>query len=167
MNEAEQRRNTRRSVLRLGVTGLVAAPLLPALGACTSDSGVGREDGTAQASQGPDGATDTGSQDQGGGADVQTAALAQLADLPIGGSRVVGLGGKKLALTRVAADQVVAFSAICTHQGCIVAPSDAGLACPCHHSLFDARSGQVKHGPATRPLEAVRVTIRAGAVYPG
>ena len=48
-----------------------------------------------------------------------------------------------------------AVSAVCTHQGCIVAWTDgdpkAAFSCPCHASKFDL-SGKVLGGPAKAPL---------------
>ncbi|MGZ4650530.1 MAG: QcrA and Rieske domain-containing protein [Kineosporiaceae bacterium] len=41
------------------------------------------------------------------------------------------------------AGRVVAFSAVCTHQGCRVNPAGPQLDCPCHGSVFDAFTGQV------------------------
>ena len=59
-----------------------------------------------------------------------------------------------------------AFSATCTHQGCTVGPvRDGRIVCPCHGSEFDARTGAVVRGPATRPLPQVRVVVRDGAVF--
>jgi Rieske Fe-S protein len=63
-------------------------------------------------------------------------------------------------------DQVHAFSAICTHQGCPVNLVRNGtIDCPCHGSQFDAISGKVVHGPATSPLPRIQVVVRAGEVY--
>lgn len=44
-----------------------------------------------------------------------------------------------------------ALSAVCTHQGCTVAPSGEGFRCPCHGSAYD-REGNVTNGPARLPL---------------
>jgi nitrite reductase/ring-hydroxylating ferredoxin subunit len=44
-----------------------------------------------------------------------------------------------------------AVGTICTHLGCVVAPSAEGFECPCHGSRF-ARDGKVVQGPAPSPL---------------
>jgi Rieske Fe-S protein len=56
--------------------------------------------------------------------------------------------------------QVVALSAVCTHQGCSVTPSGDGFRCPCHGSTFDATGG-VESGPARVAL--TRFNARATA----
>lgn len=59
-----------------------------------------------------------------------------------------------------------AFTAICTHQGCIVdAPDSTGVTiCPCHGSEFDG-NGKVIFGPAVLPLAHYAVNICGGMVY--
>jgi Rieske Fe-S protein len=84
--------------------------------------------------------------------------------VPVGGGVV--LGKEQVVVTRPAADDVRAFSAVCTHQGCTVnAVADGTIDCPCHGSSFDAATGAVRHGPATRALPQVAVTVRSGKVF--
>jgi Rieske Fe-S protein len=69
-------------------------------------------------------------------------------------------------VTRSATDDVRAFTAVCTHQGCTVATVvDGIIQCPCHGSQYDAGTGQVRRGPATRPLAPVAVVVRSGKVF--
>jgi len=64
-----------------------------------------------------------------------------------------------------AADGIVAYSAVCAHQGCPVTGwvEDQGkqvLKCFCHNSEYDPTHGaQVVFGPAPRPLAALPVKI--------
>ena len=90
--------------------------------------------------------------------------IAQLSDIPVGGSIVVMLGGKQVVLSQPEAGTVKAFSAVCPHQGCIVAPKEKELDCPCHGSRFDSSTGEVLEGPATRALSAVPVTVNGTSV---
>ena len=84
--------------------------------------------------------------------------------MPAGGGIV--LAGKDVVLTKSSDGTVHAFSATCTHQGCTVDRVASGtIDCPCHFSKFDATTGAVVSGPATRPLPKVAVTVRAGQVY--
>ncbi|MDT7700106.1 MAG: hypothetical protein QOJ30_2431 [Pseudonocardiales bacterium] len=88
-----------------------------------------------------------------------------LANIPIGQSvAATGAGGQQLIVTRTSAGSAVAHSAICTHQGCAVAPAGTQLHCPCHGSAFNAADGAVLHGPAASPLPAVAVTVANGQV---
>ena len=88
--------------------------------------------------------------------------LVSLADLPVGTSASVR---GKVIVTRTSETEVVAFSAVCTHQGCTVEPDKTSLGCPCHGSSFDSKTGAVLGGPASRPLDEVGVVIRDGGVF--
>lgn len=110
----------------------------------------------------------------GGGSDTPSAAapaagepLAQVADIPVGGAlSATGADGKPIILLQPEAGTVTAVSAICTHQGCTVAPDGDELKCPCHGSVFDLTGGNVS-GPAPSPLPPVDVHVSDGAVLPG
>jgi thiosulfate dehydrogenase [quinone] large subunit len=58
-----------------------------------------------------------------------------------------------------------AHSAICTHAGCTVQYNGGQLLCPCHGSIFDARTGALLQGPAVAPLPARRVVEHGGLLY--
>ena len=75
--------------------------------------------------------------------------------------------GAPIVVSRSSSGGPVAFSAICTHMGCQVAPAGNQLACPCHGSHFDALTGAVLQGPATRPLPSVAVHVENGQVVAG
>ena len=98
------------------------------------------------------------------------------------GAAPSGGGGKKLvALDRVPdgggvitsgvvvvreGSDVHAFSSRCTHLGCTVNSVSKGkIFCPCHGSVFDARTGAVVQSPATSPLPKVSVTVKDGQVW--
>jgi len=67
-----------------------------------------------------------------------------------------------------AADGVVAYSAICTHQGCDVSqwkPDTKMLLCVCHGSEYDPRDrAKVTFGPAPRRLAMLPVKTDGGVV---
>ena len=87
--------------------------------------------------------------------------LAAVDDIPDGGGKVIG----DVVLTRSGAT-VHAFSAVCTHQGCLVDKvSDGQIECPCHGSRFDASTGAVTSSPASKPLPSINVVVREGKVY--
>ena len=85
--------------------------------------------------------------------------------IPASGGLVVNLPAGKLALID-AGGEVRAFSAICTHLGCIVKwrPEMDHFFCPCHNGMFD-REGRVVGGPPPRPLERYAVEVREGQVF--
>jgi nitrite reductase/ring-hydroxylating ferredoxin subunit len=89
--------------------------------------------------------------------------------LPLGASQtaIVTSGGKNYAvvLTRTSSG-VVAFSRSCTHQGSLVAPTGGNqLTCPSHGAVFNASTGAVIEGPASRALAQYKVSERNGAIY--
>jgi Rieske Fe-S protein len=51
-----------------------------------------------------------------------------------------------------------ALSLVCTHLGCTLENGADGFVCPCHGSHFD-KGGKVTHGPADKPLPALRVEV--------
>lgn len=145
---------------RAALSGAGAAAAALALAACSSDTDPTATPTTGAASDPPSGPAEP--------AAPSTQALAQLADIPVGGAvSAEGPDGKPILVAQPQAGTVVAFSAICTHQGCTVAPSGERLACPCHGSVFEAATGKVVAGPAPRPLPSVPVHVDGGAVVAG
>jgi rieske iron-sulfur protein len=67
-----------------------------------------------------------------------------------------------------AADGVVAYSGVCTHQGCPVnqwSTEQNAFVCSCHGSVFDPKDGaEVLDGPAPRRLPALSLKITDGTV---
>ena len=65
-----------------------------------------------------------------------------------------------------AAEGVVAYSAVCTHQACPVnmwSKERDAFVCSCHGSVYDPRNGaEVMAGPAPRPLPSLGLKIAGG-----
>ncbi|TFC95777.1 MULTISPECIES: Rieske (2Fe-2S) protein [Cryobacterium] len=93
--------------------------------------------------------------------------VAKLADIPVGGSIEASLDGKPILISQPTTGTVVAFSAICTHQGCVVKPVKNEFDCPCHGSKFDPATGEVLAGPAPTPLASVKVTVTGDTITAG
>ncbi|MFD9889022.1 Rieske (2Fe-2S) protein [Amycolatopsis sp. NPDC059027] len=143
--------HSRRSVLTAGAAVAGAAVGAVALSSCGT-SGNAATAGTKNAQPAP----------------APGQPLVALADVPVGEAKAAkGPDGSDIVVARTAENTAAAFSAICTHQGCTVAPQGAELKCPCHGSVFDALTGAVKNGPAKQPLPPVKVRVDNGQIVTG
>ncbi|MFD8154586.1 Rieske (2Fe-2S) protein [Streptomyces sp. NPDC001046] len=89
--------------------------------------------------------------------------LAATSEIPVGGGKV--FADRKVVVTQPEAGEFRAFSAICTHQRCLVnSVADGTIDCPCHGSRFRVSDGSVVDGPATEPLPAERITVQGNAI---
>ena len=90
-------------------------------------------------------------------------AVAQTTDIPVGGGLIIA--EPAVVITQPTAGEFKAFTAICTHQGCLVSEVvNNEIICPCHGSKFSATDGAVLTGPAQTPLTAAGVTVDGGSV---
>jgi Rieske Fe-S protein len=90
-------------------------------------------------------------------------ALATTAQVPEGGGKIID--GKNIVITQPEAGSFKAFTAVCTHQGCIVSSVSGGtIDCPCHGSKFSIKDGSVVNGPATRPLAAIAISVEGTSI---
>ncbi len=90
--------------------------------------------------------------------------VANLSDIPVGGTLSATVDGKPVLLAQPTAGKVVCFSAICTHQGCTVDAAATDFECPCHGSTYAAATGAVTNGPAVQALAKVAVKVSDGSV---
>lgn len=71
----------------------------------------------------------------------------------VGSAALVQAGSSSFLVARTGENSFNAFTAICTHERCIVTGFQSGaFVCPCHGSQYNT-SGQVQTGPATQPLQ--------------
>ena len=82
--------------------------------------------------------------------------VSPLSAIAVGETAAVTVGGVGMLLNRTGENVVVAFSSVCTHQGCAV---ESTFKCPCHGSRYDPVTGENLAGPAPLPLPAIEVTI--------
>ena len=157
MNESNDLpRLDRRRVLHGAAVLGVAAPVLAA---CGSDEGTSSTT-TSPESESPSPSESSEAPAQGGS---DQAALAASADVPVGGGVVVD--AEKAVVTQPSEGEFKAFSAVCTHQGCVVnSVEDNEIICACHGSKFSAEDGSVVTGPATAPLSEIAVQVKGGDV---
>lgn len=170
-------RATRRCVL-LGAGVLGAAGMLTACSTAAVPYGA-NEDGQAPAPAVPasGAATASGSSAAGAGSGGQLGSgqaagsqggtvLGLASEIPVGGGKV--FTAAKVVVTQPAKGQYKAFSAVCTHVGCLCNQVAAGtIDCPCHGSKFKITNGAVVAGPAASPLPPVPITVTAGKILLG
>jgi Rieske Fe-S protein len=167
------RRPTRRTVL-VGGAAVGAAGLLAGCGGSDTAAPTGSPAGAtaggtsppAGGASTPAGAASTPAGAASSPAGAGAAALAKVSDVPVGGGAVIKAA--KVVVTQPEEGTFKGFSAVCTHQGCIVARvADEQIQCDCHGSRFSIADGSVVNGPATRPLAETPVTVAGTDVVRG
>lgn len=93
-------------------------------------------------------------------------AVAKVADIPAGAGKVVAMGSKP-AIVINTAQGMRAYSAICTHLGCVVAWNDmiGAIQCPCHDGRFNPATGAVMSGPPPAPLPPITVSVEEDEIF--
>src|SRR5215213_8466758 len=153
---------SRERFIRLGTTlgvGAACASLVAGGGKSGGgDSGGGNYGGGDSGGGGSDGGSKASS---GGGAKPGGAVIADASVVAPGRAFAFEDSGNPAVLVHLKDGDFVAYSAVCTHQGCTVAYKGGDLACPCHGSVFDpARGAEVIAGPAPRPLPEIPVKVQ-------
>lgn len=148
---------SRRTMLTVGAGAAAGLGLLAACGSNGSGSnGSGSTGSGGDATSGAGSGTTTGA--------AAASGIVALSSIPVGQAVAANLDGKPIVVGRPTDSTAVAFSAVCTHQGCTVNVNGATLNCPCHGSAFNALTGAVERGPATANLPAVAVSVSGGTV---
>ena len=146
---------------RRALTGSAAVAVgVPIVAACGSDSTTTASDPSSSSSP-----EDTSSPSD-STPSATAAALASTSDVPVGGCFVAS--DAKVVVTQSSEGDFKAFSAVCTHQGCLVESSSEGdIPCPCHGSRFSLEDGSPLSGPATAPLAQVQITVDGDSITQG
>lgn len=123
----------------------LAAAAIAGLSSCTNYT-------TAPAAEPSEAATSGGA--TGGGSQELTA---KAADIPVGSGKI--FPDAQTVITQPKNGEFKAFSAVCTHQSCIVATVTDTINCDCHGSKYSITDGSVVNPPAPRPLPAKTIKV--------
>lgn len=90
--------------------------------------------------------------------------ITTLAELPKGSALPFQdpSSGDPAVVVHLGDGNVVAYDAVCTHQGCTVGydPGSSLLVCPCHGAAFDpAHQAAVVGGPTNQPLSSLPIKV--------
>ncbi len=90
--------------------------------------------------------------------------LGEASAIPVGGGVIYTTA--KVVVTQPTKGVYKAFSAVCTHVGCLCNQvADGMIDCPCHGAKFKITDGSAVAGPTTVPLPAKKVTVTGGKIY--
>jgi len=161
--------STRRGVLAgAGLVGLASAITACGAGAASSTGAAGSAASAATTSAAPASAAPAApagtSAAPAASAVASQDALASVSEIPVGSGKI--FTGPRVVVTQPSAGEFKAFSAVCTHMGCIVSQiSDGTIDCPCHGSQYSITTGDVVAGPAPRPLPAEQIKVVGDSIY--
>jgi nitrite reductase/ring-hydroxylating ferredoxin subunit len=148
----------------VGLVGLAGA-----VSACGSGGSSSSSAGTNAGAPPATGAGPAPSSASGGGGSTggaQGSALATTSEIPVGSGKI--FTSEKVVVTQPNSGDFKAFSAICTHMGCIVSTiSNGTIDCPCHGSQYSISTGAVVGGPAPSPLPAQAIKLTGSNIFLG
>ena len=138
----------------LSAAAAVAGVGAPLLAGCGSDDSTATDAGSSAPSSSAPAETPAAGGAESTGGDV----FAKTADVPVGGCAVYS--DAKVVVTQPTEGDFRCFSAVCTHQGCLVSSGSEGvIPCNCHASQFSLEDGAPQAGPASAPLESVEIVV--------
>ena len=109
------------------------------------------------------GAAEDAANDAAGSATDAAKEAISKATIPVGGGKV--FSDQKVVVTQPTSGDFKAFSAVCTHQACLVSGvADGTINCACHGSKYDIATGAVKQGPATTALPEKTVSVSGDGI---
>lgn len=140
---------SRRVILRGAAVGGVTIPLLAACGSGTETTNPPAT--SSNPSTSPSSSPRAGVE------------VASTADVPVGGGTI--LTDEEIVLTQPKKGDFKAFSAVCTHQQCLVTTiENRTIHCPCHGSVYSIEDGSVISGPAPASLTALKLTVNGDEI---
>jgi Rieske Fe-S protein len=157
---------TSEKISRRALGSLAAAGVgVPLLAACGSDDPDTAADPSTTTSSSPSSAASSptsgssSSSAAGGGGEK----LTTTSEIEVGGGEV--FNDQKVVVTQPKAGEFKCFTAVCSHQGCIVNDvSDGTINCDCHGSQYSIEDGSVVRGPATFALAEEQITVSGDSI---
>ena len=148
------------------IAGAGAAVAVVVTGCSTYNANNGGVGAAAPATTSAPAGTGGGGGTSAAGGGNAPAALATTSQIPVDGGKI--LSDKQIVITQPAAGTFKAFTAVCTHQGCIVGTVSGGeIHCPCHGSAFSIKDGSVVNGPAASPLAPIAIKVDGTSIVQG
>jgi Rieske Fe-S protein len=98
-----------------------------------------------------------------GGSTANGTLLGDVSEIPVGEGMI--FAAEKVVVTQPTEGTYKAFSAVCTHLGCILDKVENGnIYCPCHGAIFSVSNGAAVAGPTTIALPAEKITVTDGKI---
>ena len=142
---------TRRRALAGAATVGIGVPVLVA---CSGADGSTAVDSTAGSGASSSASSPAATESESSGGD----ALTTTEDIPVGSGVI--FPDEQVVITQPTSGEFKCFTAVCTHQGCIVSKvADGQIQCGCHGSAFSIEDGSVENPPATQPLAEKQITV--------
>jgi Rieske Fe-S protein len=140
--------------------------LAGAVSACSSGGSSSSSAGTGETLPSTAPASTPSSSSSAGTSGKASDVLATTSEIPVGSGMI--FTAQKVVVTQPASGEFKAFSAVCTHMGCIVSKIANGtIDCPCHGSQYSIKSGAVVAGPAPAPLPAQAIKVSGSDIILG
>lgn len=161
-NEPLQGEINRRTLVRTGV----AAGALAGIGLVSG--GVARIFSKATPAPSPTPSASASPHKTSSGAPKGGIKITSAATVPVGSShQFTDRNGSPAYLLQPRKGTFMAFSAVCTHEGCVVNFNSGAKSfqCPCHGASYNGSTGEVTGGPAPLPLTKIPVVESGGFVY--
>jgi Rieske Fe-S protein len=84
------------------------------------------------------------------------------AEIPVGGGKI--FPDAQTVITQPKKGEFKAFSAVCTHMGCLVDSITNTINCPCHGSKYSITDGSVVNPPAPNPLPPKTIKVSGSSL---
>jgi nitrite reductase/ring-hydroxylating ferredoxin subunit len=90
-------------------------------------------------------------------------------EISAGKMKVIDVAGVSVLLANIAGEYY-AIGNKCTHRGCKLSSGvfeGETVKCPCHKSVFNVKTGEVMHGPASKPAPKYAVRVEEEQILVG